>query len=70
MRGDLNEGVPEGGKVNFWLDITKGTVFGGLTGTKSKRRLVAIAGTTSADTLLAKRLLLVALDLPDSILSE
>lgn len=39
----------------------------GLTGKESKGGLVAIASTTSVDTFLAKRLLLVAFDLPNSI---
>jgi hypothetical protein len=38
-----------------------------LTGKKSKGGLVAIASTTGVDTLLAKRLILVAFDLPNSI---
>jgi hypothetical protein len=38
-----------------------------LTGDNSKRGLVAIAGTTSIDTFVAKRLILVAFDLSDSI---
>ena len=43
------------------------SVVGGLTGKKSKGRLVAVASTTSADTLLAEWLVLVAFDLPYSI---
>jgi hypothetical protein len=43
------------------------SVVDGLTGKKSKGGLVAVASTTSADTFLAKRLILVALDLPNSI---
>lgn len=39
----------------------------GLTGKKSKGGLVAVASTTSVDTFLAKRLTLVAFDLPNSI---
>jgi hypothetical protein len=38
-----------------------------LTGKKSKGRLVAVASTTSVDTFLAKRLILVAFDFPNSI---
>ena len=38
-----------------------------LTGEKSKGGLVAVASTTSVDTFLAKRLILVAFDLPNSI---
>jgi hypothetical protein len=40
---------------------------GGLTGKKSKWGFVAVASTTGVDTFLAKRLILVAFDLPDSI---
>jgi hypothetical protein len=43
------------------------SVVDGLTGKKSKGRLVAVASTTSVDTFLAKRLVLVAFDLPYSI---
>ena len=43
------------------------SVVDGLTGKKSKRGLVAVASTTSVDTFLAKRLILVAFDLPNSI---
>ena len=39
----------------------------GLTGKKSKGGLVAVASTTGFDTFLAKRLILVAFDLPNSI---
>jgi hypothetical protein len=39
----------------------------GLTGKKFKGGLVAVASTTSVDTFLAKRLILVAFDLPNSI---
>jgi hypothetical protein len=39
----------------------------GLTGNKSEGRLVAVASTASANTFLAKRLILVAFDLPNSI---
>ena len=39
----------------------------GLTGKNFKGRLVAVASTTSVDTFLAKRLILVAFDLPNSI---
>ena len=42
-------------------------VIDGLTGKESKGRLVAVASTTSVDTFLAKRLILVAFDLPNSI---
>jgi hypothetical protein len=41
----------------------------GLTGKKSKGGLVAVAGTTSVDTFLANRLILVAFDLPNSIVN-
>ena len=43
------------------------SVVDGLTGVKSKGGLVAVASTTSVDTFLAKRLILVAFDLPNSI---
>ena len=39
----------------------------GLTGKYSERGLVAVASSTSVDTFLAKRLILVAFDLPNSI---
>jgi hypothetical protein len=39
----------------------------GLTGKKSKGGLVAVASTTSVDTFLAKWLIFVAFDLPNSI---
>ena len=39
----------------------------GLTGKNPKGGLVAVASTTSVDTFLAKRLILVAFDLPNSI---
>ena len=39
----------------------------GSTGKNSKGGLVAVASTTSIDTFLAKRLILVAFDLPNSI---
>jgi hypothetical protein len=39
----------------------------GLTGKKSKGGLVTVASTTSVDTFLAKRLILVAFDLSNSI---
>ena len=39
----------------------------GLTGKKSKEGLVAVASTTSVDTFLAKRFILVAFDLSNSI---
>jgi hypothetical protein len=39
----------------------------GLTGKNSEGGLVAIASTTCVDTFLAKRLLLIAFDLPNSI---
>ena len=39
----------------------------GLTSNKSKRGLVAVASTTSVDTSFAERLILVALDFPNSI---
>ncbi len=39
----------------------------GLTGKKSKGGLVTVASTTSVNTFLAKRLILVAFDLPNSI---
>lgn len=42
-------------------------VVDGLAGKKSKGGLVAVASTTSVDTFLAKRLILVAFDLPNSI---
>jgi hypothetical protein len=42
-------------------------VIDGLTGKESKGGLVAVASTTSVDTFLAKRLILVAFDLPNSI---
>jgi hypothetical protein len=38
-----------------------------LTGKKSKGGLIAVASTTSFDAFLAKRLILVAFDLPNSI---
>jgi hypothetical protein len=43
------------------------SVVDGLTGKKSKGGLVAVASTTSVETFLAKRLILVAFDLPNSI---
>jgi hypothetical protein len=43
------------------------SVVDGLTGKISERGLVAVASTTSVDTFLAKRLVLVAFDLPYSI---
>jgi hypothetical protein len=43
------------------------SVVDGLTGKKSKGALVAVASTTSVDTFLAKRLIFVAFDLPNSI---
>jgi hypothetical protein len=39
----------------------------GLAGKKSKGELVAVASTTSVDTFVAERLILVAFDLPNSI---
>jgi hypothetical protein len=39
----------------------------GLTGNNPERGLVAVASTTSVDTFLAKRLILVAFDPPNSI---
>jgi hypothetical protein len=39
----------------------------GLTSKKSKGGLVTVASTASVDTFLAKRLILVAFDLPNSI---
>jgi hypothetical protein len=42
------------------------SVVGRLTSIKSKRGLVAVASTTSIDTSLAKRLVLVTFDLPNS----
>ena len=43
------------------------SVFDGLTGKESKGGLVAVASTTSGDTSLAKRFILVAINLPNSI---
>jgi NAD(P)H-hydrate repair Nnr-like enzyme with NAD(P)H-hydrate epimerase domain len=43
------------------------SVVDGLTGKKFKGGLVAIASATSVDTFFAKRLILVAFDLPNSI---
>jgi hypothetical protein len=43
------------------------SIVGGLTGKISKGGLVAVARTTSVDTFLAKRLILVAFDLPNSV---
>ena len=43
------------------------SVVDGLTGKISKGGLVAVASTTCVDTFLAKRLILVAFDLPNSI---
>jgi hypothetical protein len=43
------------------------SVVDGLTGKDSEGGLVAVASTTSVDTFLAKRLILVAFDLPNSI---
>lgn len=43
------------------------SIVDGLTGKNSKGGLVAVASTTSIDTFLAKRLILVAFDLPNSI---
>jgi hypothetical protein len=42
------------------------SAIGGLIRKKYKRGLVAVAGTPSADTSFAKRLILVAFDLPNS----
>ena len=43
------------------------SVVDGFTGKKSKGGLVAVASTTCVDTFLAKWLILVAFDLPNSI---
>jgi hypothetical protein len=43
------------------------SIVNGLTGKESKGGLVAVASTTGVDTFLAKRLILVAFDLPNSI---
>ena len=59
-----------GGLDGFYANASLGaasiSVVDGLTGTNSEGRLVTIASPTSVDTSLAKWLLLVAFDLPNS----
>ncbi len=47
--------------------MAKKSVVEGLMGINSKKGLVTVASTASIDTILAKRLVLVAFDLPNSI---
>ena len=63
----MNGGGLDGFYAKASLGAASISVVDGLTGTNSEGRLITVASTAGVDASLAKWLLLVALDLPDSI---